>query len=228
MKLLLTVLIAFNLFLLSACKKEQTKEVPDPIACFNPSVRFQNQGTSITFQNCSENKESDIWEFGDGFTSTLSETSHSYAKTGKYQVSLKVTKGSKSNTLTKNIILGSGVIIKFSATLTYSSVPANLQSMYYHLYIYKDAGLSGELLYQNFQSNPNWQNNISYIKSSNDGNSSYYFKLLLSGSANGSNVVLDSLITERLDVVDGPTAIYNQKKLSIGNVGYNINIDPVF
>lgn len=49
---------------LSSCQKE-------PEACFTPSSKYVEAGTSIYFLNCTDNGDSFLWNFGDNFTSTF-------------------------------------------------------------------------------------------------------------------------------------------------------------
>src|SRR6185503_3437351 len=83
----------FLMMLVTACMK--------PMARFSMSAGQAEAPATITFTNKSEKAESYLWNFGDGTQSTDSVASHQYAHSGKYVVSLKAIKGTKSNTMTQ-------------------------------------------------------------------------------------------------------------------------------
>lgn len=60
-----------------------------PTAGFAPSDATPLQGQVVTFTNQSSGALSYLWDFGDGFTSTLESPTHTFALAGDYAVSLR-------------------------------------------------------------------------------------------------------------------------------------------
>ncbi|HTL81038.1 MAG TPA: PKD domain-containing protein [Bacteroidia bacterium] len=71
-----------------------------------PIASFTSQATGVnmfTFTDASTNATSWSWDFGDSQTSTLQNPSHTYATTGSYTVTLIVTNGCGTDTITQVI-----------------------------------------------------------------------------------------------------------------------------
>lgn len=81
------------------------------VACNKPVANFiiatddRTAPTTIEFNNTSENAELYEWDFGDGNTSSDFNTEHQYSHSGRYLVTLKATKGNKTNISDREIIL---------------------------------------------------------------------------------------------------------------------------
>jgi PKD repeat protein len=75
--------------------------IPQPQAAFTGSPTSGVAPLAVSFTNNSSNYTGSLWAFGDGQTSTLAAPSHTYASTGAYTVSLKVTGPGGSHTLTR-------------------------------------------------------------------------------------------------------------------------------
>jgi tripartite motif-containing protein 71 len=71
------------------------------VANFTSSVTAGYVPFSVKFTDLSQNATAWKWDFGDGSKSYLKNPSHKYSKVGKYKVSLKVTHGKLSDTITK-------------------------------------------------------------------------------------------------------------------------------
>ena len=93
-------------FCFSACQKDEleddfgngsgsdVREYPQPQAGF---LYHLNASLSVSFQNESFNAASYLWDFGDGTTSTLVSTEHTYASKGMKRVTLTAYNGNKSD-----------------------------------------------------------------------------------------------------------------------------------
>ncbi|MGC4102669.1 PKD domain-containing protein [Ferruginibacter sp.] len=75
-----------------------------PVARFT-SIFNCNNKLMVAFNDQSVLPQTWAWDFGDGFTSTLQNPTHTYAAYGSYNVSLTVTNGGCSNTKVNNIVL---------------------------------------------------------------------------------------------------------------------------
>ena len=101
----LKLIFGFILILLSACDDDGEPTV-EPIAAF--SFNITNEGilpTTVNFTSTSQNAASYQWSFGDGGTSDLQNSEHTYTESGTFQVSLTVENGSLSDTETKSVII---------------------------------------------------------------------------------------------------------------------------
>jgi len=76
----------------------------------NPDV-----GTTVQFTDKSTSPiTSWSWRFGDGSTSTLKNPTHAYSSTGSYNVTLTVSNGTSSNSMTQTITVKSNLVADFS------------------------------------------------------------------------------------------------------------------
>ncbi len=75
-----------------------------PVARFTPVFNCANK-LQVTFNDQSVLPQTWTWDFGDGFTSTQPNPTHTYAAYGVYNVSLTVTNGGCSNTKVNSIYL---------------------------------------------------------------------------------------------------------------------------
>jgi PKD repeat protein len=96
-KALLLIAIAIISRFLVSCVKE-------PESCFtatSDSLDNDNNprvGEKISFENCSAEADSYLWDFGDGETSTKENPTHTYAEGGNFNVTLEVTNKKGSTT----------------------------------------------------------------------------------------------------------------------------------
>jgi PKD repeat protein len=77
--------------------------VPAAVASFTSSVTAD----SVKFTSTSTNATSWLWNFGDGFTSSLQNPTHHYAANGTYTVTLTATNKCGNNSITKTIVITS-------------------------------------------------------------------------------------------------------------------------
>lgn len=81
------------------------------VGCARPVSQFTMDSETVTapakvrFNNESQKAEAYKWYFGDGNTSTEESPEHKYVLSGKYNVKLIATKGKKTNTSIKEIIV---------------------------------------------------------------------------------------------------------------------------
>ncbi|HEB62331.1 MAG TPA: PKD domain-containing protein, partial [Bacteroidetes bacterium] len=88
LKFLSLLLIATMLFVVS-CKDDTPPEPPVQVG-FKYAPENPIAGDLITFTNSSNGGTTFAWDFGDGNTSTDKNPTHTYTKSGKYTVVLKV------------------------------------------------------------------------------------------------------------------------------------------
>jgi PKD repeat protein len=99
-------LVTFLVFFAGMCKKDESNP---PTACFDFSSVSIDGGNLATvdevieFDNCSENADSYLWDFGDGSTSTSENPEHSYDEAGTYVVTLEATNGDGTKEISHNI-----------------------------------------------------------------------------------------------------------------------------
>ena len=93
-----TIFIVFwSSLLLCACSR--------PIAKFALPAEEPIAPAEVRFNNNSEKSETYVWDFGDGNTSTKESPSHTYSTSGNYLVILKATKGNKTSTQEKRLLV---------------------------------------------------------------------------------------------------------------------------
>jgi len=98
------------LIVLASCIKDEFKT--DPSACFNYSPdTLLLTGDTIAFSNCSENANSYLWDFGDGYTSYDEFPKHSYKNIGNYEVLLSATKGNLVDVISQSIRIQDQIFI---------------------------------------------------------------------------------------------------------------------
>ncbi len=103
----------------------QISIVPAPIADFTASLIEANVQKTIAFTSESTGEITSLeWDFGDGATSTESQTSHAFQDTGIYAVSLTVNGPGGSDTHTLDIII---LVPAPIADFTASLIEANVQ-----------------------------------------------------------------------------------------------------
>lgn len=82
-KLFSTLAIVALSFGLHSCEEDDPAPL-EPVADFS----FTVTDLTVAFQNDTENGLAYIWDFGDGFTTTETEPTHTYASAGDYEVKL--------------------------------------------------------------------------------------------------------------------------------------------
>lgn len=98
---LIILLVIFNALLIVSCK--------EPTPCFDLSSESADDvynakvGEKITFENCSQDADSYVWDFGDGSTSTLESPNHIYKKGDVYTVSMKATGKGDDQIITREL-----------------------------------------------------------------------------------------------------------------------------
>ena len=94
MKKLLNVILSLTILgLYFSC--EQIEETKTPNACFTPSKTTAHVDELISFDNCSTDATSYLWDFGDDATSAEISPTHFYEEAGQFVVKLRATNGSK-------------------------------------------------------------------------------------------------------------------------------------
>lgn len=94
----INIAVVLLILILTSCAK--------PLAKFNTEQSSQSAPSKIVLQNESQNAETYFWDFGDGNTSDEESPTHVYNESGKYKITLKVTKKEKSNSASKEIEVG--------------------------------------------------------------------------------------------------------------------------
>lgn len=127
--------------ILSSCQKQ-------PTASFTASDDYVEIGEAIEFTNTSSDAESYEWDFGDGFTSSITDASHSYGEPGTYEVTLtaysKKEKKSDSESMTVSVAAPNDRFIgEYSVTASESSTWCGDQSGVEGIYTIK-AGAGDE------------------------------------------------------------------------------------
>ncbi len=111
-------LVASNFGCTDTLKIEKYMHILPPIPVFDTAF-FCNQPMKRRFIDKSIGAQTWTWNFGDGATSTLQNPTHTYADTGRYSVSLKVTNGACEYTKTSIIpIINENGIMTASDTTT--------------------------------------------------------------------------------------------------------------
>lgn len=95
MKLNIYALCVVVLFA-SSCSK--------PFASFTSDVQDGHAPVNVKFTNTSKKAETYVWNFGDGTTSEDPQPEHKYLLSGRYKISLTAKKGTKSNTMEKELV----------------------------------------------------------------------------------------------------------------------------
>lgn len=101
----------------NGCSK--TYEESITIGSANADFTFSNaciNDPTVFNDNSNPNSLSQQWDFGDGFTGTGSQVSHTYTKTGTYQVKLFADFGGCKDTMIKSITIGEKINADFTAT----------------------------------------------------------------------------------------------------------------
>jgi peptidyl-prolyl cis-trans isomerase B (cyclophilin B) len=79
------------------------------MACIGPRASFDYAQDDIVapsvvdFENTSERSNSYVWDFGDGSSSDEAAPRHRYTRSGQYTVTLKATKGNKTDEMNEEI-----------------------------------------------------------------------------------------------------------------------------
>ncbi|MBL7934153.1 MAG: PKD domain-containing protein [Bacteroidia bacterium] len=129
-----TLLLSIALLALTTCKKKENETPPatttppvvqKPTACFTMSKEIVKPLETAIFTNCSKNYEKVEWYFGDGVASTLSDPSHQYTSSGKYNVRLKIFKDTIWADTNDSIIVGNKTIFELSGKVESNSLTNN-------------------------------------------------------------------------------------------------------
>ena len=228
------VLLILLLFTITACKKEEKKEpVEDlPLACFKTEsykteTYLARVGQVVNFKNCSENFDVCEWNFSDGSSSTISEPAHTWQNAGTYPIDLIAFKGTKSDKITKNIVVvNKGVRIKFAANFTDWNLSNNFAA--YHIHCEQLIGpsfTSGYSLHQSMTLSPPPEQ-FSYFANTDpyiDDLTKFKFKLYIEGGNQfWATNLIDTLVTSEIGLLTGaqtPTAVV---KISSVTITYTI------
>jgi PKD repeat protein len=101
----LLLFVIVSALLIISCK--------EPTPCFDLSSESTDDGYNakvgekITFENCSQDADSYVWDFGDGSSSTLESPNHAYKKGDVYTVSLITTGKGDDQIITRELEIAS-------------------------------------------------------------------------------------------------------------------------
>ena len=118
----------YHLILMSACFTSVTSDAisfeVDPLATamFSASIN----GLEVMLINSSENADAYLWNFGDGSSSSLPAPEHVYENGGTYTLSLTVTNGCGSHTMTQVVEIGVAPIAGFSNSHSGGCAPLSI------------------------------------------------------------------------------------------------------
>ncbi len=108
----LFLLLAF-VFFLAACKKDDP--VQEPKACFTTNKRLYGAGETVQFNNCSQNYDRVLWEFGNGQTAESFNPTFSWQNKGAHVVWLTVWKGELSSRAGSQVSVADSTYMGFRA-----------------------------------------------------------------------------------------------------------------
>lgn len=97
-----------------------------PVARFVVLEGDHEAPATLVFDNQSENADTFVWNFGDGNQSTDLEPAHSYARSGKYEVTLTATKGKRTHTMTQTVSIDPPTRCLVEITTNYGVMVAEL------------------------------------------------------------------------------------------------------
>lgn len=95
-----------------------------PVADFLPSTTTFLVSSPVSFTDLSVRGTSWLWNFGDGATSTLQNPTHAYSAPGVYSVTLQVSNGSGSVSITKANLITVVTGTSYTETFPYSFLPS--------------------------------------------------------------------------------------------------------
>lgn len=209
------------LFLMSSCEKQ--KKEPDPVACFSPSEQLKKPFEPISFLNCSENYDRLLWDFGDGVTSDVVYPSHSWTKSGSYDVKLTAFRKNKPSSATKRVVIAKTLQINCYMKLSNIKEPWASGGLEYSLYLVRSDSsrqfISGKVCPPPL---PYIQLSAVAFISGDDPFGVYHLELIVS-DATGK---VDSFVTDEIDMVNGPKTLTASFKSTIGDAYYNLT--PVY
>ncbi len=88
-----------------------------------PSFTSVQSSLTYTFTNTSTNSTTWNWSFGDGDTSTMQNPVHTYLAYGTYHVTLRVSNGSCTDSVTETIVISNVGISTFDNSVSFSIFP---------------------------------------------------------------------------------------------------------
>lgn len=106
--------------------KEDFISVYNPVVA-NFAVSYTPGENTVVFTNNAQNGETYLWDFGDENTSTAFNPTHQYENNGVYEVSLTVTNGCSSATLTQTVTIVTMPIAGFESTTTLGCAPLSVE-----------------------------------------------------------------------------------------------------
>ncbi|MFM2047675.1 MAG: hypothetical protein RI955_221 [Bacteroidota bacterium] len=134
--------IAFTIGI-NSCKKKDTTTTPTivaPVASYTYSPSTVIVGNSVQFtDNSTNNPTTWAWDFGDGgIPGTTKSVAHTYGVSGTYNVTLSVTNSAGSNTITKQVVVGTYAqslvgTYKVTGTFSYQGTTYNIPQYTCHI-----------------------------------------------------------------------------------------------
>jgi len=108
MKKNLTILFMVIISITLGCTTDSTKPKSETKADFAFKVVTLAPNGLVEFIDKSTNAKNLSWDFGDGETETGTDPIHNYAKAGTYKVTLTATNGSKTSSISKDVVMKGG------------------------------------------------------------------------------------------------------------------------
>jgi PKD repeat protein len=224
MRQLLTIFISLLLFF--ACKKTKTPPIAtDPVACLNVPTNFLKLNQNLVMNNCSEDFDSVEWDFGDGNVSTELNPTHQWNRYGLYKVSLTAFKVNRfKSTVSKNICIANQVQIDFQISLKNFKGKALTDTFTCYYSAFDSNKKVTEFINLKYPPVNNGSYKINFDLSNsyygNNPSTKHRFKLV----AKTSQGLLDSLMTDEIDIVESDSYISKTAKLNFCDVDYAINL----
>ena len=118
LKILNYSLLGIIIFVTSSCAKDKAE------ADFTPSTYTGTAPTRITFSNTSRNSTYQVWDFGDGYTTTEKNPSHIFTQSGIYYVQLFASNDGSSS----KKIISINIISQPKPNVDFSFTPSSIMA----------------------------------------------------------------------------------------------------
>jgi len=199
-----SIVLLITISLLSCKKEEPAPPPPDPspVACFTSDKEFQVPFQPVNFSNCSKDYERAEWNFGNGGAATISDPSTTYIKAGVYNVKLKVFKGTKTDEISKRLLIAS--YIKIGIKTTWSDINLQNNDQLQAKFYWRNINDTAYTLLYNFGVTDSYPRSFEAHFNPPDALGEYQFKIEFIKSTNNVNKVEETVITDKITALDGP------------------------